>query len=467
MASTDSKAAAFWGVAHRITYPMLDADGDLVTGATTPDAEISKDAGTFADCTNESTEIATASGVYYLDLTATEMEADQIVVIAKSATAGMKTTVIVIYPEQGIRTRKATAGAAGTITLDASANATDDFYNDTVVAIVGGTGVGQSRLISNYTGASKVVDVVPNWVTAPDATSIFHIMRSGRVDIGQWVDVAPSALIAGRVDASVGAMQTAVITAAAHAAGAIDAAAIAPDAIGALELAADAITEIQAGLATSAALATVQADTDDIQARLPATLSAGKMRAQVEGMDAGTVTAAAVATDAIDGDAIAATAVTEIQAGLATSAALAVVQADTDDVQARLPATLSAGKMRSQVEGLDADVITAASIAAAAIGVSEAPNLDAAVSSRAAPGAAMTLTAGERDSIAAALLDLANGTETGYTVRQALRLIAAAVASKVSGEPGAPIFRNLADTANRISATVDANGNRTVVTHTP
>ena len=119
-------------------------------------------------------------------------------------------------------------------------------------------------------------------------------------------------------------------------------------------------------LATAAALATVQADTDDIQARLPATLSSGRMRSQVEGMDAGTVSAAAVATDAIDGDAIAASAVSEIQSGLATSAtqtlhtaALVAINADTDDIQTRLPSSLSSGRMRSQVEGIDAGVSAA------------------------------------------------------------------------------------------------------------
>lgn len=55
------------------------------------------------------------------------------------------------------------------------------------------------------------------------------------------------------------------------------------------------------------------------------------------------ITAAKIATDAIDSDAIAASAVTEIQSGLATAAALATVQADTDDIQSRLPAALTAG----------------------------------------------------------------------------------------------------------------------------
>lgn len=56
--------------------------------------------------------------------------------------------------------------------------------------------------------------------------------------------------------------------------------------------------------------------------------------------------------------------------------------------------------------------------------------------------------------------------ETGYTVAQALKLIASASAGKVSGGGTATIvFRDLADGADRITATVDTDGNRTAVTH--
>jgi hypothetical protein len=105
-------------------------------------------------------------------------------------------------------------------------------------------------------------------------------------------------------------------------------------------------------------------------------------------------------------------------------------------------------------------------LAFAAINPEEAENVDAKVSSRAAVGAAMTLTSGERDSVAAALLDLANGIETGYTVRQALRLMASAMAGKLSGAETTTVsIRNLTDGKTRISATVDAFGNRTAVSH--
>jgi hypothetical protein len=80
-----------------------------------------------------------------------------------------------------------------------------------------------------------------------------------------------------------------------------------------------------------------------------------------------------------------------------------------------------------------------------------------------AAGAAMTLTAGERTALANALLDLADAVETGLTPRQALRLLAAAEGGKVA--TALVTIRNaVADSKTRISATVDATGNRTAIT---
>jgi hypothetical protein len=56
--------------------------------------------------------------------------------------------------------------------------------------------------------------------------------------------------------------------------------------------------------------------------------------------------------------------------------------------------------------------------------------------------------------------------ETGMTVRQTLRLLAAAMGGKVSGAgTGTITFRSaVADDVDRIVATVDGSGNRTAVT---
>ncbi len=77
----------------------------------------------------------------------------------------------------------------------------------------------------------------------------------------------------------------------------------------------------------------------------------------------------------------------------------------------------------------------------------------------------VTLTPSERDSVAAALLDLSNGVETSLTLRQALRLLAAASAGKLSGAATTTIvIRNVGDSKDRITATVDVAGNRSAIT---
>jgi hypothetical protein len=98
------------------------------------------------------------------------------------------------------------------------------------------------------------------------------------------------------------------------------------------------------------------------------------MASHVEAMDAGVITAGTIATDAIDADAVAASAVAEIQAGLATianqlaiAAGIAAVQADTDDLQTRVPAALVGGRMDSSVGAMAANVVTAGALAADAV----------------------------------------------------------------------------------------------------
>ena len=100
MASTDALPVPQKNVAYRLTFPIYKSDGTLITGATGLDSEVSKDAGTFADCTNEATEIATSSGVYYLDLTSTEMNADCVSIVVKTSSTGAVLPVFALYPQE-------------------------------------------------------------------------------------------------------------------------------------------------------------------------------------------------------------------------------------------------------------------------------------------------------------------------------------------------------------------------------
>jgi len=67
---------------------------------------------------------------------------------------------------------------------------------------------------------------------------------------------------------------------------------------------------------------------------------------------------------------------------------------------------------------------------------------------------------------ATALLDASNGVETGYTLRQALKLILASLAGKLSGAATTSVsIRDVTDSKTRIAATVDSDGNRTAFTY--
>jgi len=80
---------------------------------------------------------------------------------------------------QTVRSNTAQAGASTTITLDASASATDDLYNNNAIYLTGGTGVGQSRIITDYVGSTKVATVNAAWATNPASDTTFAVIQQG------------------------------------------------------------------------------------------------------------------------------------------------------------------------------------------------------------------------------------------------------------------------------------------------
>lgn len=190
MASTDARVFPLKNVAYRVTFPIMDADGDLVTGATGLDSERSLDGATFADCTSEATEIATASGMYFLDLTAAEMNADCTAIIVKTSSVGAKTTALVLYPQEA---------------------------DDIKVAVT-------------HWVATAVATPTVNGVPEVDTTHVGGTVQTAGDIMADTNDIQarlPAALVSGRIDASVGAMAAGTVTAAAVATGAVDADAIA------------------------------------------------------------------------------------------------------------------------------------------------------------------------------------------------------------------------------------------------
>lgn len=88
-------------------------------------------------------------------------------------------------------TGTAQAGAATTITLAAASSATDDFYNNLYILTTGGTGSGQTRLIADYVGATKIATVDAAWTVTPDATTTYSIQSVSSLMVNQYVNISP------------------------------------------------------------------------------------------------------------------------------------------------------------------------------------------------------------------------------------------------------------------------------------
>lgn len=163
MAAGDALPLPRKNAAFRWTFEMRDLLGALVTGAAGLDSEVSKDGGAFADCTNEATEIG--NGVYYLDLTSTEMNADCVAVVVKTSTSGAIHPTIVLYPAEDadIRTNGVMQNGTALTARDMGAS----------VLLSPGTGTGQVDLSAGVVKADNAL--LKTTIATLYAQSIFDL----------------------------------------------------------------------------------------------------------------------------------------------------------------------------------------------------------------------------------------------------------------------------------------------------
>lgn len=96
-----------------------------------------------------------------------------------------------LYFQSSLCSKAAQIGStATTIKLDANSSAVDDSYTGTI-RILSGTGSGQSRTISSYNGATKVLTVTAAWTTTPDSSSNYsfdtvdYLLDTASLTLGQ------------------------------------------------------------------------------------------------------------------------------------------------------------------------------------------------------------------------------------------------------------------------------------------
>jgi len=271
------------GQSITVLFPTQNPATGAATDATAPPTGTLYVNGTADGATVTVTNITT--GLYKAALTLPTLSAGDVVSLRISATVSAIAGTAVVWQAVGDTVRSSDLATPTNITA--------------------GT-------ITTVTNLTNLPAITAGWLTAAGiaADAITDAKVASDVTIASVTGSVGSVVgnVGGNVTGSVGSIATAGITSASFDAGAINAAAIAVDAIGSDEIAASAVTKIQAGLATSANVTAVETDTQDIQSRLPSALMNGNMSSYVAAMGNNTLTALALATDAV----------TEIQAGLAT-----------------------------------------------------------------------------------------------------------------------------------------------------
>jgi hypothetical protein len=186
--------------------------------------------------------------------------------------AAAKADTAAIKASQVLATGTATAGAAGSITLQNALGA-DSLPNGCIIAITGGTGIGQARVITGYVNSTRVATVGHNWTTNPDATSVYYIVFDDAAKVDSSLKVAGVVLTDTVTTYTGNTPQTGDVFAR----------------VGA-----------PAGASVSADVASIKTDTGTtIPGRLPAALVSGRMDASVGAMAANVLTATAINADAI------------------------------------------------------------------------------------------------------------------------------------------------------------------------
>jgi hypothetical protein len=148
----------------------------------------------------------------------------------------------------------------------------------------------------------------------------------------------------------------------------------------------------------------------------------------------------------------------QVASALATYTAAKTSDIPTDYQQRGVAVTLPTGTGAGQIK------LTAGQVETSNPGGLSGPQAAQLTAIAAAVG---TLTVAERNAVADALLDRADAVETGKTLRQAMRIVAAVLAGRVSGAgTGTESFKGLDGSTSRVQVTTDPAGNRTNVNYT-
>ena len=170
------------GQAYRL-FLALPSQSNPLTMQSNPtlasgDAKVSKDGGSLANLTTLPAVTPASSKLVQVDLSATEMDADNVsIVLSDASGAEWCDTVVNIQPSSlGLCGSVNDAGATTTVFITTLTGYGDDFFNGAFLLFTDGTLQGQSRKISDYTSATGSITLASALTAAPANSTPFLIL---------------------------------------------------------------------------------------------------------------------------------------------------------------------------------------------------------------------------------------------------------------------------------------------------
>lgn len=378
--------------------------------------------------------------------------------IGLAPTAGSTGEALLIMDSLSGRRNTATGGTATTITLDAAASTAANSYVGDEIRLLSGTGAGAVRTITGYNTGTLVATVDRAWDTNPVSGTTFQTIHIAKADVYNWNS--------GNVAATVGGVPN----------------------VNVIEFGGTAGTFV-AGIPTVTFNNTIIATVTTVTSQLTAAQVATGIFQDTTAGDftvAGSIGKAlftSAAPGAAGGHFIAGTnAATTVTTSFTTTftgnltGSVASVTGAVGSVTAAvtLPAIptnwiTSAGITAAALNGKgdwllssgytapsNAAILAAVAAISTLLGSPEGATVSADIATLLTEVAALPNSA----AIATAILTMANGVTTGFSLARAMRVIAAAVAGDSSGvAAGSPVYVDIGTAAAMVSATA-SGGNR-------
>jgi hypothetical protein len=167
---------AKYGVAETFNFKLYNADGTLDVDEVDAGTEVSLSCDEGAE-TTATNDFADEGNFYSIALTAAELKCERVAVVVAATTTEVFFIQTSATDPAVVAFGTLQSATGTTAVLAAATSLADDLINGATLVIAGGTGAGQSRVITDWVSATDTATVA-TWTTNPDNTSVYEVYQT-------------------------------------------------------------------------------------------------------------------------------------------------------------------------------------------------------------------------------------------------------------------------------------------------